>query len=126
MGDTCQIKQLYRVCEMTLSTEQQMLVEQRLTNEKKSTAVAYLLWFFLGGFGAHRFYLGRTGTAITMLILFIVGWATAAFLVGIALLIPLAIWMIVDAFLIPGMIAQDASSKRTAIANEVSVMSGGN
>ncbi|WP_342621698.1 NINE protein, partial [Pseudomonas aeruginosa] len=24
---------------------------------------AYLLWFFLGGFGAHRFYLGKTGTA---------------------------------------------------------------
>lgn len=109
---------------MALSTEQQMLVEQRLSNEKKSTAVAYLLWLFLGGFGAHRFYLGRTGTAVTMLILFVIGWATVAFIVGLALLIPLGIWMLVDAFLIPGMISEDANNKRTAIANEISVMSG--
>ncbi|MFL5027874.1 MAG: NINE protein [Microvirga sp.] len=26
--------------------------------------VAYLFWFFLGIFSAHRFYLGRPGTAI--------------------------------------------------------------
>ena len=35
---------------MGLTTEQQMLVEQRLTNEMKSTPTAYLLWFFLGSF----------------------------------------------------------------------------
>jgi TM2 domain-containing membrane protein YozV len=38
--------------------------------QKKSTGAAYLLWFFLGGLGGHRFYLGQTGTAITQLILF--------------------------------------------------------
>ncbi len=50
---------------MNLTTQQQMLVEQRVTNDAKSPVVAYLLLIFLGGFGAHRFYLGQTGTAIT-------------------------------------------------------------
>lgn len=30
----------------------------------KSKFVAYLLWFFLGVFGAHRFYCGKIGTGI--------------------------------------------------------------
>ena len=33
---------------------------------KKSAVVAYLLWFFLGGLGVHRFYLGRTGSGIAI------------------------------------------------------------
>ena len=39
----------------------------------KSKAVAALLAFFLGGFGIHRFYLGKVGSGITMLILSIIG-----------------------------------------------------
>ena len=31
---------------------------------RKSRLVAFLLAFFLGMFGAHRFYVGKTGTAI--------------------------------------------------------------
>ena len=31
---------------------------------KKAAVVAYLLWFFLGLFGAHNFYLKRTGVAV--------------------------------------------------------------
>ena len=36
----------------------------------KSTGVAYLLWFFLGFLGAHRFYLGRMGTGLIYLFTF--------------------------------------------------------
>ncbi len=42
----------------------------------KSRLAVTLFAFFLGTFGAHRFYLGKIGTAIGMLILGIVGWAT--------------------------------------------------
>lgn len=74
--------------------------------QKKSTGAAYLLWLFLGGFGAHRFYLGQTGTGAAQLILFIFGWATLIIGVGLFLLIAVALWLLVDAFLIPGLILQ--------------------
>ena len=63
-------------------------------NQKKSMGVAYLLWFFLGLLGIHRFYLGQKGTAIAQLILTIT-------VIGI---IVSSIWALVDAFLIPGML----------------------
>ena len=110
---------------MALTTEQQMLVEQRLGNDKKSTGVAYLLWFFLGGFGAHRFYLGTTGSAVIQLILFIGGWLTLIVYIGAILLIALGIWLIVDAFLIPGIVEQHTNETRTRIATEVSALSHG-
>ncbi|MFC5344752.1 NINE protein [Brevundimonas staleyi] len=72
---------------------------------KKSAGVAYLLWFFTGGFGGHRFYLGRTGSAVAQLILSLLGWVlllAAGF--GLLFLIPLGVWLLVDLFLIPGMI----------------------
>jgi TM2 domain-containing membrane protein YozV len=62
---------------------------------KKSLVVAYLLWFFLGVFGAHNFYLRRTGVAVAQLILTIT-------IVGLAIV---GIWVIVDAFLIPGWVS---------------------
>ena len=59
---------------------------------KKTALVAYILWFFLGLFGAHNFYLKRTGVAVAQLILSltIVGMLITFF------------WVLVDAFLIPG------------------------
>lgn len=38
------------------------------TISEKSRLVAFLLCFFLGGFGAHRFYVGKIGTAIVQLL----------------------------------------------------------
>ncbi len=71
-------------------------------SNKKSMGLAYLLWFFVGMFGAHRFYLGRTGSGVAQLILCILGWATLVAYVGAFMLGGVAIWVIVDAFLIPG------------------------
>ncbi|MEO0639466.1 MAG: TM2 domain-containing protein, partial [Bacteroidota bacterium] len=33
----------------------------------KSKTTAYLLWFFLGGLGIHKFYLGKAGAGILYL-----------------------------------------------------------
>ena len=63
---------------------------------KKTALVAYLLWFFLGLFGAHNFYLGRTGVAVAQLILSLI-------LVGMVITI---FWVLVDAFLIPSWVRQ--------------------
>jgi TM2 domain-containing membrane protein YozV len=70
---------------------------------KKSMAVSYILWFFVGVFGGHRFYNGRTGTAVTQLLMWIFGaLLVSAFGLGLLLLIPLGLWLLLDAFLIPG------------------------
>ena len=75
---------------MGLSTQDKILIETRISNEGPSVAVAYLLWFFLGILSAHRFYLGRPGTAILQIVSYLV-------IIGF-------IWSFVDGFLIPGMI----------------------
>ena len=67
----------------------------------KSMLVAYLLWFFLGGFGAHRFYMGRTRSGFGMLGLCVGSLVLTMVVVGFIGLAALFVWAIVDAFLIP-------------------------
>jgi len=69
---------------------------------KKSMGTSYVLWFFLGGLSAHRFYHGKTGSAVVQLLISIFGWLTIGLAgLGLLLLIPLVIWLLIDAFLIP-------------------------
>ncbi|GAI29717.1 unnamed protein product [marine sediment metagenome] len=68
---------------------------------QKSRLAATLLAWFLGYFGAHRFYIGKTGTAIIMLILNIIGWSTVwVYGIGFIFLIPVWIWALIDFILI--------------------------
>jgi len=62
----------------------------------KSRLAVTLLAFFLGQLGIHRFYLGKIGTAIGMLALTIVGWATFIFIVGWFFLGAVWIWTLID------------------------------
>lgn len=102
-----------------MDTQQQILVEQRVANAKKSTGVAYLLWFFLGSFGAHRFYLGRGGTGVAQLILIWGGIILSAVLIGLPMLIIGGLWVLIDAILIPGIVSQDQNAIRSAAQREV-------
>ncbi len=104
---------------MTLSTQEQILVEQRVTNDAKSTGAAYLLWFFFGGIGAHRFYLGQTASGVAMPGLLVVGFATLTMGVGFFFLALLAIWAFVDLFLIPSMVAAHKNTMRSIHANSL-------
>jgi TM2 domain-containing membrane protein YozV len=48
----------------------------------KDTAITYVLWFFLGLFGIHHFYLGKIGRGILWLLtggLFFIGWLVDLF-----------------------------------------------
>ena len=47
--------------------------ELNVVVSQKERLVAFLLCFFLGVFGAHRFYAGRTLSAVSILVLNIIG-----------------------------------------------------
>ena len=51
----------------------------------KSKVTAYLLWFFLGGIGAHKFYLNKPGMGILYILTFGllgIGWLVDLFTLG--------------------------------------------
>lgn len=75
--------------------------------EGKNMIVAYLLWWFLGWAGIHRFYLGRTKSGIAQLLLCVIGWATAIFLIGYALIIIWLIWWALDAYFTYKMVEEE-------------------
>jgi TM2 domain-containing membrane protein YozV len=87
---------LFEIPKMNDSTRSMMMYDA----QKKSGVVAFLLWLFLGSLGAHRFYLGFTGTAVLQLLLFIFGWTTAFAYVGLFLLLALYVWLFIDVFCI--------------------------
>lgn len=78
---------------MTTTSQSQYAMMQYQARQR-SVGVAFLLWLFVGGFGAHRFYLGRKGTALAQLL-------CTVLVVGIPVT---AVWVLVDAFLIPGIV----------------------
>lgn len=78
----------------------------------KSLGTAYVLWFFLGGFSAHRFYLNTPLTAIAQvslwyisLMFYMSGQPGAGYLVTAGWL-----WILGDAFFIPKL--RDAANEK--------------
>ena len=74
------------------------------SEKRKDSAIAFLLWFFLGMFGGHLFYFEKKGKAITYLLCSLFGFI----LLGIPNLIILVMF-IIDLFNI---------KKETSIYNE--------
>jgi TM2 domain-containing membrane protein YozV len=91
---------------MSLTTDDMILIEQRVANERKSAGAAYLLWFFLGFVSAHRFYLGKPISAILQILSYFV-------LIGF-------VWWFLDFFLIPSIIEDDLDNKRARMAGYLS------
>ena len=98
-----------------MNLEEKTYIEQQVDNRSKTTLVSYLLWFCLGGFGAHRFYHGKIGSAIGLLILTLL---TVWFTFGILT----AVWVIIDAFLIPGWVREDQEKVRQNAMQEIKLM----
>lgn len=103
---------------MQLTNEERMLVNSELSRKGKNMGLAYILLIFLGTLGIHRFYLGYKGTAIAQLVLTLTGWLTIWILIGILPLIVVGVWVIVDLFLIPGMVERaNAEVEKEIIAS---------
>jgi len=84
-----------------LTAQQLGILNSEMEKHKKSTAVAYLLLFFLGSFGIHKFYLSNTMMGILYLVLFILGAATSTIGIGFLFFAILGILLLVDLFTIP-------------------------
>lgn len=90
-----------------LTSQELQLLASEMDNRKKSTATTWILWFFLGNIGAHRYYLGKIGTGVAMTLTF-----------GC-----LGIWTIIDIFLINGMINKKNIEIESGIISELNLMS---
>ncbi|WP_028563503.1 TM2 domain-containing protein [Paenibacillus pinihumi] len=86
-----------------LTSEQLQLLASEMSKRKKSNGVAWLLWFFTGGIGGHRFYLGKYGTGVLMLLT-----------LGL-----LGIWSLIDLFLLSGMIRNANEQIENEIISEL-------
>ncbi|MFS1510993.1 TM2 domain-containing protein [Chengkuizengella sp. SCS-71B] len=86
-----------------LTSEDLQLLNSEMLKKQKSSGVTWLLWFFTGGIGGHRFYLGKTGTAVAMLLT----------------LGGLGIWTFIDLFLLNGMIKTTNENIENDLISEI-------
>ena len=100
------VERIPRLSVHDLTERELLILRQETDTRKKSATATWLLWLFLAEFGAHRFYLGRVGTGIAMLLT----------------LGGLFIWALVDAFLIPGMLRADKRRVEAEILEEIGAM----
>jgi TM2 domain-containing membrane protein YozV len=81
------------------------LLQPATARPTKSLVIAYVLWWFGGPIGAHRFYLGATRSGLAMLGLLFGAGVVAVFapIVAAFMIVGDLGWTLVDAFLIPGL-----------------------
>ncbi|MBP0723670.1 TM2 domain-containing protein [Bacillus sp. RG28] len=89
-----------------LTSEELQLLSSEMNKKQKSTGTTWLLWVFTAGFGGHRFYLGKTGTAVGMLLTF-----------G-----GLGIWSFIDLFLLNGMIKNTNDKIENEVISEIRLL----
>jgi TM2 domain-containing membrane protein YozV len=104
------------------ATQRRILVETTIANEKKSVGIAYLLWFFFGGFGGHNYYVGKTALGMMQLLGNVFGWA-AFFgdvpVLSLILFLGVGISLLVDLCLIPARINAQTEKLRERLSDRM-------
>ncbi|WP_313587375.1 TM2 domain-containing protein [Aquidulcibacter sp.] len=93
---------------MEISQEDMIAIELRTDREAKDSFPAYVLWFFLGWLGAHRFFIGETKTGLAMLIL-------SLSMVGFPITF---VWWLTDAIRLGGLLQEKRDLVSDRIARE--------
>ncbi|SMG19086.1 TM2 domain-containing protein [Paenibacillus aquistagni] len=83
-----------------LDARELMIVDSEVKSQGKNMGIAYVLWFFLGGFGGHRFYMGKTGSGVAQLLLMLASTLLTILLIGVVGFIALGLWVLIDAFFV--------------------------
>ena len=83
-----------------LTTEERILVNSEVNKNAKNSTTTWLLWLFLGIVGGHRYYMGKTGSAIAMTILSIT-------IIGMIITGP---WQLIDLFFINKWLKEDKTN----------------
>lgn len=118
-----------------LTAQQMGVLNSEMEKYKKSTGLAYVLWFFLGTLGIHKFYVGKTGWGIIYLLLGLVGWGSlivglagvaaeesgmgAGIIIAIILLSLLGIFWLIDVFTISRQIRKSYEKKEMKVLQKL-------
>lgn len=81
----------------------------------KNQSIAYVLWFFFGLFGIHRYYLAQPKSATMMLLLAVTVILSRGYL---PLILLLSVWWLLDALLIPGYVDAAADHSMVQIVED--------
>lgn len=95
-----------------LDARELLMLESEVKNRGKSMLVAYVLWYFLGLFGAHRFYMYRIATAVVMLVLSLTIFG----------MVVTFIWWVIDAFLLHGWVKDRNRQLEAELIQEIIAM----
>ncbi len=112
-----------------LNEHQLSILASEMEKNKKSTGLAYVLWFFIGSLGIHKFYIGKGvmgffylafgAVAWILLIVGLVGLvgetATSAITLSTVLFVIVGILLLLDLFTIPRQIRK--TYEKTEIKN---------
>lgn len=116
--------------------EKLIRIEQRLNSERKSSALAFFLWRYFGGFGAHRLYLGQRiglpsaveaflGMGLIVISMPVAialnsdGFYHVALYGGVGMAIHGLFRLLRDGVRLPQHLAEDEARRRTTIAAEI-------
>ena len=105
-----------------LTESERALFLADLNNRRKDTTVAVLLCLFLGGLGAHRFYLGQNLLGILYVCCFIPYWIVSMVLFfGIPLIFPFFV-LVIEAFLVGGRVRSYNENAANQIASKLKAL----
>lgn len=91
-----------------LSDQERLMFQNEFNTRRKEVSTAVLLTVFLGGFGAHRFYLGNTGLGVLY-----IAFCWTFIPVGVAL---------VELFLMPKRVRRHNSEVATEVVSQIKAL----